>query len=79
MYTARSRGYKGVCPVICTIYGPKPYSLRTQIIFSTILGNFLKKFNPELPPLCDKLVNASIEVYLTMCDDFRPTPAKVSA
>ena len=25
-----------------------------KLIFNTILGNFLKKFNPALPPLCER-------------------------
>ena len=50
-----------------------------DLIFRTIFSSFLGKFtNAEegLADLCGPLVESSIDVYLTMLNDMRPTPAK---
>lgn len=47
-----------------------------KIIFSTILGNFLTSFTSEIGCLTDSMVNASIQVYSTICSELLPTPAK---
>ena len=49
------------------------------LIFETILHNFLTRFTAatdDLQVLCEPLVAASIDVYLSMLMDMRPTPAK---
>ena len=47
-----------------------------QLIFSTILGNFLSTFEPEVQELVSGAVKSSINIYNTILEELRPTPAK---
>eukprot|EP00615_Pteridomonas_danica_P016588 CAMPEP_0114385844 /NCGR_PEP_ID=MMETSP0102-20121206/6268_1 /TAXON_ID=38822 ORGANISM="Pteridomonas danica, Strain PT" /NCGR_SAMPLE_ID=MMETSP0102 /ASSEMBLY_ACC=CAM_ASM_000212 /LENGTH=3026 /DNA_ID=CAMNT_0001542557 /DNA_START=949 /DNA_END=10026 /DNA_ORIENTATION=- len=50
-----------------------------DLIFATIFDKFLTKFTnatDDLSILCQPLVAASIDVYLVMLEEMRPTPAK---
>ncbi|OQR83181.1 sporangia induced dynein heavy chain [Achlya hypogyna] len=46
------------------------------IIFSTILSSFLAAFPPDVQRLETSVVQASIDVYNTICKELLPTPAK---
>uniref|UniRef100_K3W7Q8 Uncharacterized protein n=1 Tax=Globisporangium ultimum (strain ATCC 200006 / CBS 805.95 / DAOM BR144) TaxID=431595 RepID=K3W7Q8_GLOUD len=47
-----------------------------RMIFGTILGNFLASFSNEVARLTGSIVNSSIKVYSTICNELLPTPAK---
>jgi dynein heavy chain, axonemal len=47
-----------------------------QLIFSTILSNFLGNFEFEVQEIADGIVKSSIDVYNTIVEELRPTPAK---
>ncbi|TPX59753.1 hypothetical protein SpCBS45565_g07659 [Spizellomyces sp. 'palustris'] len=47
-----------------------------QRIFSTILGSFLNRFNPDVQKQTDPIVAASISIYNTIRTELLPTPAK---
>jgi len=46
------------------------------VIFSTILCNYLDSFDESLRGLGVKMVNADIEIFNTIINELRPTPAK---
>eukprot|EP01033_Poteriospumella_lacustris_P000280 gene286-182_t len=46
------------------------------LIFSTILSNFLSTFDTSLQDMATGLVKATVNVYNTILDQLRPTPAK---
>lgn len=47
-----------------------------ELVFGTILRNFLTPFDESVRSVCDALVQSSIDVYRTLVSDLRPTPAK---
>jgi len=47
-----------------------------QLIFSTILSNFLSNFEESLRPFSSSLVSSTINIYNVILEDLRPTPAK---
>ena len=47
-----------------------------QLIFSTILSNFLSIFDESVQSISDGVVKASIKMYNLILEELRPTPAK---
>lgn len=47
-----------------------------ELIFGTILGNFLSPFDESVQALAPGICKATIEIYNTILDDLRPTPTK---
>jgi dynein heavy chain, axonemal len=47
-----------------------------QLIFGTILNNFLAPFDESIAKIAMGIVRATIEIYNTILEDLRPTPAK---
>jgi dynein heavy chain len=47
-----------------------------NLIFATILTNFLQLFEPEVQEHATGLVKATVSLYGTILDELRPTPAK---
>merc|ERR1712196_505655 len=47
-------------------------------IFNTIYGDFLKRnqFSEEVVNMCEKTVQASVQIFKRALDDLRPTPSK---
>lgn len=45
-------------------------------IFTTILGSFLNRFNPDIQKQTEPIVAASIHIYNTIRTELLPTPAK---
>ncbi|GMH70086.1 hypothetical protein TrRE_jg13191 [Triparma retinervis] len=46
------------------------------LIFETILGNFLEKFEARVDHLCKPMVDATISLFNTIVAELLPTPAK---
>ena len=47
-----------------------------DVIFSTILHNFLLSFDESIQSLCNDIVAATIDIYSVIIEDLRPTPTK---
>jgi dynein heavy chain, axonemal len=47
-----------------------------QLIFSTVLTNFLSTFEECVSLLTEGIVRASIAVYNAVLDNLKPTPSK---
>jgi len=56
----------------CTDYSPASL----ERIFSTILAWHLESFVGEVKTSCSSIVNATIEIYTTICAELLPTPSK---
>jgi len=46
------------------------------LIFRSILGGFLKKFDGEVQKMCDGIVQGTIDIYSRISAELLPTPAK---
>ncbi|XP_053624487.1 dynein axonemal heavy chain 6 isoform X1 [Plodia interpunctella] len=57
-------------------YISAPSSDAMKTIFKAILGGHLEDFVTEVSVLGDPIVNASVDVYLKICAELLPTPAK---
>ena len=73
-------GRNPVTPRILRHYNLINYTLMDassmQLIYDTILSNFLAKFPDEVAALSGSMVEATIDVYRTICEEMLPTPAK---
>ncbi|RVE44268.1 hypothetical protein evm_011063 [Chilo suppressalis] len=57
-------------------YISAPNSDAMKTIFKAILKGHMEDFVPEVSVLGDPIVNAAVEVYLKICAELLPTPAK---
>ncbi|XP_072930463.1 dynein axonemal heavy chain 6 isoform X2 [Epargyreus clarus] len=57
-------------------YIPAPNSDAMKTIFKAILKGHMEDFVPEVSVLGDAIVNAAVDVYVKMCAEMLPTPAK---
>lgn len=55
---------------------PAPTEQSMKVIFNAILRGFFEGFQKEIEDLASPLVNAAVEIYLTIETDLLPTPDK---